>query len=58
MKNTYKSLLSLGCFLLSTHLFAQIDSTVIAKKNAVYVQLLGIGGVSVNYDRVFLQKPH
>ena len=42
----------------SSYSYAQKDSTVILKKNAVYTQLMGLGGITINYDRVFLQKPN
>lgn len=42
----------------SNYSYAQKDSTVILKKNAVYTQLMGLGGITINYDRVFIQKPN
>ncbi len=58
MKNIFKPLVLLfvQCLIFSSSQ-AQKDSTTIAKKNAAYVQIFGLGFTSINYDRVFLQKP-
>lgn len=58
MKKIFKPLILLfAYFLISNSVIAQKDSTTIVKKNVIYVQIFGLGGASINYDRVFLQKP-